>query len=509
MAAPPTDRTFAGYGSAFRTLNDNNWQAIVGYCTRALSDPKLLPTHNLRKANLMRARAVAYLGLNEHDKALADVDAAEAAGAALTTDPLYVRSMGASLAMVRAAIWSAKGDLAKSLAFAQSAADARPYSSRYQSIVSALLQRNRIETIGESLAFARLLPVSPDATFGQMSYLTSNGRFAAVAKFYPRLKLEFPNAAGPSYFSNQLSTNEETLLRSVFSALDGAYAFAATRDVRRARQILAELETGISAALKPPPVVEKGPRLIINPRLEAALRSIVEQRTMMINARIAIEEKQASEALKAIVGKELPTTAASVEFLTALRDALPEAQRALAPDPTPLRKAVEEAQLKDQISATTLRQLLPAIETGNRAANYKKANTSILPKLLYVGQGYAPSGFKSKRDETTGITTVEYLETGNSADAVEELTLLHAADLARQQGKAGLIIIDRRDFSRTLTTSINGSPTSSRPAGFKTELDVRFVDPAALPADLALEGDRVLRADKVYSELARIYIPGS
>ena len=47
---------------------------------------------------------------------------------------------------------------------------------------------------------------------------------------------------------------------------------------------------------------------------------------------------------------------------------------------------------------------------------------------------------------------------------------------------------------------------ASRPAGYKTVLGVRFVDPAALPADLADERDLVLDADRIRAGLAAVYL---
>lgn len=505
MADPAASiRGFVGFGRP----SENNDLRKVEACNRALADPKLLPTQTLRKVSLLRARALGYFGNGDHDKALAEIDGAEAAGAALSTDPLYARSMALSFALARAAIWTAKGDATKAREFAQAAANARPYSNRVQSLVAAILRQSLREDSGGASPFARVLPLSPGALADQFSYWADNSRFDLAAKQFPRLKLEFPKISGNrpfANFGNNLSPTDEELLRSLIVSLSGAYAFAATGDVARANATLAETRTKFDEALKPVAKPD-GTVAPVSP-LEAPLKSYVAQWSMLIEGRVAVHEKRPTDALKALVGQAVPVSSAGVDLLTALRGALPEAQRALAPDPEALRTKLIEQRKANDINVNALQRALPAPETSNRLTDYKKSSKPLLSRLLLVGQPYAPDGFRSKTDATSGITTVEYIGAQGSAPVVEELTLLHAADLARKQNKAGFVIVARRDFSRTLTTTQYSSPISSRPAGFKTELDVQFVDPANLPASLALDADRVLNADKVYTTLAPIYIP--
>jgi hypothetical protein len=53
-----------------------------------------------------------------------------------------------------------------------------------------------------------------------------------------------------------------------------------------------------------------------------------------------------------------------------------------------------------------------------------------------------------------------------------------------------------------------GSPVGERmPAGFKTAIDVEFVDPAELPPALSGSADRVIAVDAVRAALAPLYVP--
>jgi hypothetical protein len=500
MTSAPSDF----YG--FRGRIPTNWVAQIAACDRALTDPKLLPTQTLRKVNLLRARALGHFGKGDHDKALTEIDAAEVAGAALSTDPLYARSMAISFALARAAIWTAKEDATKASGFAQVAASARPYSNRVQAVVASILRQNPIEGLKGASPFARLLPLAPESVSDQFSYLINNSRFDLAVKQFPRLKPEFPKIGGSVLFGDAFTPVEEKLLRSLIVSLEGAYAFAATGDVTRAKAILAETRTKFDEALQP--VVRPDGVAAPPSRIQDALKNFVAQWAMLVEGRIAVNEKRPTDALKAIVGQAVPVSSAGVDLLSALRTALPETQRALAPDPDALKTKLVEQRKENAINVEALQRALPAPETSNRITDYKKSSKPLLSRLLLVGKAYAPDGFRSKTDAATGITTVEYLGAQASAPVVEELTLLHAADLARKQSKAGFLIIARRDFSRTISTTrgYSSTPISSRPAGFKTEMDVQFVDPANIPAALTSEADRLLIADQVYANLAPIYI---
>lgn len=87
-------------------------------------------------------------------------------------------------------------------------------------------------------------------------------------------------------------------------------------------------------------------------------------------------------------------------------------------------------------------------------------------------------GFRSTVNPD-GTTKVEFLGNTPSAAVVQEMTLLRAAELVKAAGKPAFIITDRSDFTRTMRTMRGGMEISSAPAGFKTELTIRFLDAAA------------------------------
>jgi hypothetical protein len=78
------------------------------------------------------------------------------------------------------------------------------------------------------------------------------------------------------------------------------------------------------------------------------------------------------------------------------------------------------------------------------------------------------------------------------------MTLLRAAELAKAAAKTHFVIVDRKDFSRFMQTTRSGVPISSVPAGFKTELVVRFADETG-------DTTRALNAVDVIDTLGPLY----
>ena len=80
---------------------------------------------------------------------------------------------------------------------------------------------------------------------------------------------------------------------------------------------------------------------------------------------------------------------------------------------------------------------------------------------------------------TDGSIKVEYVGSTNAAAVVQEMTLLRAAELAREAGKAGFRIVERSDYQRFMVQSQYNIEMSRTPTGFKTELIIELVDEAS------------------------------
>jgi hypothetical protein len=89
---------------------------------------------------------------------------------------------------------------------------------------------------------------------------------------------------------------------------------------------------------------------------------------------------------------------------------------------------------------------------------------------------------------------------------VDELALLRAADLARRAGKKGFIVVRRRAVQRSAIYAGFFSAEREHHEGHSVEIDVLFVDPAALPPEYAPAPWRVVDADEVWARLSGVYV---
>ena len=104
---------FAPLGSAGNTRRSTPSLGASGMaaCDEALADPRLLDKHWLRRASLIRARAMHDLAASNPDQALIDLDRAQAA-IRTPDDPYIRRSLGLGIKLVRAFALRSKGDMA-------------------------------------------------------------------------------------------------------------------------------------------------------------------------------------------------------------------------------------------------------------------------------------------------------------------------------------------------------------------------------------------------------------
>lgn len=477
----------------FITQSDVDTTQRIQACSLALADPRLLPEQGLRRANLLRARAFAHLASGQPDNALADVNAAEAATADLRSDPLFTRSMGVSFMLMRAMIWQVKGDSAQANALAQIAAGARPYSISVQSIAAAIIQRAPSPHAAAS-PYQPLAVLMPEARLLQFSDEIDVGHFAQAARLYPSL-MQVPSRGGTPTPGSFMAERNRRLTLPLISA-KAAYAYAATSQSDAAHAAMARAQDQATQAFSTQTTFASAPQM-------SALTTTIAQWAVLTNARLALAQQRPANAVAMLAHQALPVNAAMLDLMLGLQQAF-TAQRKYNVDPAKIEAMIKVQQQSRKLDIESLKLALIPPETSRRLVDYKQSHRSILNE--FVASGYVPDGFRSKLDRATGLTTVEFDGQSASSPVVEEMTLLHAADLARQQGKSGIVIEARRDYAKVRTVTRRGSdyPISSRAAGYKTELDIRFVDRAAVAADPG--ADRVLDVAQVYGALAPVYI---
>ena len=145
----------------------------------------------------------------------------------------------------------------------------------------------------------------------------------------------------------------------------------------------------------------------------------------------------------------------------------------------------------DRIASPELFSFLPEPEDEDRLNSFSGQ----------FGLGLKSTGFKDKLLEN-GLTRIEFAGSSSSPLAVEEMTLLRAARLARKAGRKGFVVEKREDYTRHKQMTMNGAPIGpSTLAGFMTKIEVRFVD------DLSRPG--AIDAAKVDEALSPLYARGA
>ena len=472
-------------------------RSIVAACDRALASGKLREGQDLRRAHMYRARAAANLELGNIEDALTDLDRAEGAGAMYREDYFYQRSMGLSLDMLRALALHARGEGARAVELADQAAAARPFALNLQR-ARAMLRAAEASAAGDN-PLASLVRIDPEAR-------SSVATLMGLRRGLPEIAAEAgaPDVVLPALSLEQLIVGRgssrdivDQWATPVAKAVHIAYALASVGDGEAARAWLDASDRALSDAdgdadtsgfsnaisnLVREQVYSPGERLIkariavSEGRLEAAHRDI---------AALRLRRSPVTEELHASYAAAVEASDAEWPALPSLGDRAPRAQGSL------MKMAGD---------------LLLQPESERKLIDYKKSRPNILGALIggavTMGIGLLDgiprtSGFKEEVQDD-GSVRVTYTGNTTSGAVVQEMTLLRAAEVARDTGKARFVIDTRKDYQRYLAQLINGAETSRSLAGYMTVLTISF------PADDEAASE-ALEAVEVIDTLGPIY----
>jgi hypothetical protein len=259
----------------------------------------------------------------------------------------------------------------------------------------------------------------------------------------------------------------------------------------RARELAAELRTTLAQPPAPaaPAAARGGPNPTEVARYRAAQRAEAAQLMQLIDAYELLRGGDARSAFTQLMSGQIVAHAATLDLLDEIASS-PD----FAASGGNLREAIERFRADERarrIEAIQLGQfaeMLPPLEQiggGNR----------------FRGQGWGANGYDDR--ETEEGVTIEF-SGGSTITTTEELALLRAAQLARENGFSGFVVRTRSDFQRYRVTTYAGAETSRSPAGFETRMEVGYVDAAAPPAEWA---GSVVNAEEVWTALSPIFNP--
>lgn len=468
-------------GTVQSTLTSATAAESIAACTRAIANPRLLPTQQLRRANLLRVRAAAYLQSERPVDALGDLDLAESATANLAGDRFFARSMGVSITLLSALAKAQQGDLPQAMALARAATAARPYALQVQQVAATIEQLNRPAGASAPSPWLPVARLDPGAAAMAVIQEMQIGNFAGVVALRTSVLPDWPKEriTQMGLVTHDPSANQMTSALVVL--LDFAYARAATGDPRGARTDLAEARTRLTG-LRPDTATGGQPSL--TEALNAARDGFVNMRARQIEARASVAEGHPTEALATLIAAPLPHDAASVDLLRALKAATPAANVGLVPQTAAFES--DPAQDRRKALVAIVPATLIAPETPRAVIDYARARPDILGAVVkgafsmgfgLLGGISRTNGFQSTPN-ADGSVKVEFVGSTPSAPLVQEMTLLRAAEIAHEAGKPTFVIVARKDYTRRLNTTQRGVLIRSVPTGYKTELTIRYVDGA-------------------------------
>ena len=291
----------------------------------------------------------------------------------------------------------------------------------------------------------------------------------------------------------------EEFIAALLTSLTVAYARAATDDPDGAsKELAAAREKALSLT-----TTEPTPEALAGRDVRAVQRALVERIIepweQRIRARIALGEGRFADALSILIASDFRRDAATIDILKSLKMTAKPEQASLVPDHRPILDEVEK--LRKSFAPRSAPVALITPETPRAVIDYERARTDILGQLtlgvftMGISLFQKPDrsdGFRSEKN-ADGTLNVEYIGNTPSAPLVQEMTLLHSAELARAAGKSAFVITKRQDFSRSMVTSQNGIEMSRKAAGYKTVLTIRLID-SATGDDHALDANAVIDA---------------
>ena len=509
-------RNLGSGGNTRRTTPELGANGVAA-CDRALADRRLADKHWLRKASLLRARAIQNLASAKPDLALADLDLATAA-TRLPDDPFVKRSMILGIAMVRGYAVTQKGDVAAGHRMVLDVQRQRPFDRALGLAIAAMVADDQANDIGLGAlhSLARLDPRMVDLIF-QSAF--ERGEFQRAIEIFPHIRpMTRVGDIGLSRSESMVQDFKKDLEEIRFNinrAGQLAYANAALGNAAAAKVALDNGRTALAAAIPAalPPLAageKEGSRKQIDRQVNG----------FMVKAGVAGAEQLATWSTLVDFRLQAPTLSAAdlksrFEVARVPRDGglgitLDLTKLVIAKNPSDfvLTKSLADFQAARAApakitpdDAKLLFNALPHTEIAERVAGFHKTNAAL--GALWGGV----SGFKTKPDQANPArASISFASPKSSGSVVQEMALLRAADFTREHGHSAFVIDDRSDYERTVTTTSYGTVLRSDPNGYSSTLTIEMVDLDRLPDRYRSAPWRAIPAADVIAELGPVYI---
>jgi hypothetical protein len=435
------------------------------------------------------------------DEALAALDEADAATIA---DPFWRRSFLPGNQLLRGYIQARRGHREQAVAAARAATAARPYAAEIASLAARIELRatNDMDAYLANLRAAARF--DPNRITQLYLYAIMRGDYEAAVDLYRHVMITIPVHRGSYLLVDGENRAMEALLMRTELAGTNAYARAALGQTEGAEQALAAADAGIERALARPagepvriwPEVRQV-RAMTRRRGEAD--AVVARWRNLVALRLHPADPATATAAATLLAGSRGFDPVLLDLARAVRAAQP-GNGVISADLIALLEARLPAVLERYTAVDDQAVLgsLPPVETADRMPEYDEGAHDTL-------RG-SDAGYSTLPGPVPGSQTVRFVSSYTTPVSMGEIALMRAAELARERGMHGFIVLARRLIP--LTTTFVGGPNNgvSRESGHDLEVDVLFVDPGALPRGYETAGWRVVDADALWTIEQPIYV---
>lgn len=472
-------------------------------CYRALADPRLLGSMPLRQAHLLQSQAVHAIGQREFSLALHLLDQSDRVGGGVP-GPWFARSLGVANQAVRAyaLIQADRHDEAREMIAAMRAAGR--WSSSIDRLAYALQMQLDGDFSARSTALRGMLPLNP--TMAQPLFKSEfiQGNFAAALETYPAITLVAPQSQQNAPNVGLGTIERKNLIERNSLLAMAAYARAALGQGEEARSMIAGALAQIAPSLVPPSARSNGrpARQEDIRRFEMELPTYTQVWTSLEHWQQAVELRIAAGTMgdadlqQAIAAGRLDELPLQADLLGLLAAASPDPAAADGHTQARLAAIDELAQrnfIASQLDLAELARMLPRPETDRTVPSLRRSGVLGEP------------GVTRDREGRTDIWTIGYGNKLVQVTAAEELAIYAAAETALEQGHDSLLVLTNHAMVRSQSYAAMDDPNMPKPAEYSAQLRVRLVNAAALPADIADQGWRLISARRAVDELQARY----
>lgn len=450
-----------------------------------------------QRAAYLRSRAKFRLAAKQHREAMADL---EAIGVIARPDIAYTRSFGVSLLMLRAVAHLEAGRRDEAAAAAFDAMKLRPWSQRVASFAYAISSLRTKIPSGEAGLWNRSVQLEPDFIEKRAILLARAGDWAEAVADWQRAK-PGPGEIGQSYV-NVPNVRVEgapgfpvkgvNVPRTAEAAV--AAAMAGRSDL--ANNWLQQARNGLNGPHETTPL-ERTFKISIDPKEQIGE---LEKWLPLVDAANAAGKGDIEAAAGKVAMTTIPFSQTTLAALRTIVGKLPTGKhQALRSILISVEEQYELDRNEHYVSKFDPDKLLDELPDHEEVMLSNPYRSAV--KFLKA------NGFSAKIAKDGKSARVSFFGNKSRPFAIGEMALLRAAELTQSQGKSAFLITNTNAYAHSSTMTMYGvevGPTTL--AGYSTNLDIEFVEPADIIGSAAGGSERLILAADVQSALAPIYI---